>query len=504
MSSLNRHSSFTPLSYLFLSGLTLSLAGCGSSSSDSSASYVMFYNASQNSPGIHLTIDEDLETSEDDEVEVTFSAIDYGETLTRAEFEAKTYTYELAWQDDDSRDRDDLEMIHQSELQFNNDTLHFIVLSDDIQQPTVNVYDIPIIDEEDDDTYDRFNVRILNLHEQESNVDLYISETDETFNEATLVTSASFNGLTDNQKLDQGSYILYLTRSGESDVLFKSNDVSFSYSAQYILSIRENVGAGGSPFVIDRISNSTTAEYTDVDSEAQFTIYNAIATHELLEGYQGTVDVEINGNPDMPIVTDLAIGELSESITTGNGDYSIDVTANGTNVNLLKNHLLSLPENTNRTLFLYADEEAVDEDGDGDVDEDGDGLIDEKEVNVYSLVVDNSVIDGIYSHQVSIVNLIDTDDFGSVTVYFVKSDETIDTASNSSTLAFSSNDVVTLNNNTYQVFVVARENSSDMILNSFELVLNEQSNNQFLVLELDENTPTGYRATLVDQAEVQQ
>ena len=40
-------------------------------------------------------------------------------------------------------------------------------------------------------------------------------------------------------------------------------------------------------------------------------------------------------------------------------------------------------------------------------------------------------------------------------------------------------------------------------LNSFELILNEQSNEQFLILETSENSPTGYKTTMFTQTPAQ-
>jgi hypothetical protein len=53
------------------------------------------------------------------------------------------------------------------------------------------------------------------------------------------------------------------------------------------------------------------------------------------------------------------------------------------------------------------------------------------------------------------------------------------------------------------VFVVAKENSSSIILNTFDLVLNEQSSAQFLVLEKSDAAPTGYKTTLFNQSSEQ-
>jgi len=170
---------------------------------------------------------------------------------------------------------------------------------------------------------------------------------------------------------------------------------------------------------------------------------------------------------------------------------------------MISNHLLPLNENTDKTIFFYLLEEAVDEDGDGDIDEDGDGYIDEIEIVVNSLVVDNSHNESIYSHQMKVINLIDQDeiidDFSSIKVYFVRNDEVIETADQYLTAIFASPNTVELLNNTYTVYVIGKLDSSDLILSSTELILDEESKDKFILLEKDADSATGYKMTFANQ-----
>ncbi|GLX82191.1 hypothetical protein [Thalassotalea eurytherma] len=478
--------------------LTSLLVACGSSSDDSGVGYVKFYNASSNAPDIIFTVDEDLETSETDAVEITYNGLGYGEALSYAQYPSASYFYELAWQDDDSSERSELAIIDQGPLEITEDTMHFVVIDNDVQLAQVSVYQYPMIADDDDDTYDLFNLRVLNS--QEVPLDVYYSKTDETFNEAILFDTANYQTLLENQKLEQGSYIFYLTASGDTDVVFESEEVAFSYSAQYLMAIRENPSNSQSPYLMDRISNTAIVALSDVNAQAQVSFYNAIGlADEYFPEYQGEVDVYLQGTDNDPVAQAIAIGQYTESVVNENGDFSLDVLISGQNQSLLKNHLLSLPENSAKTVFLYGDEEYVDEDGDGDVDEDGDGQVDEIEFTVHSLVVDNSQLTGLYSHQVMLVNLIDDELYSAVNAYFVRSSETITTADNKLAAGYADTDSLTLNNNTYEVYLTAKDNSSDVILASFEMILDETSSNQFLVIEEDDNSPTGFSATLLAQ-----
>lgn len=485
---------------LLMLSLTLILSACGSNSDDDddgNASYIQMYNASKNAPAVFLTIDENLEEDDDDEIELTYSSVGYGIASTLKTLENDTYFYELAWQSEDSTDRSDLTLIAQGQIEVKKDAIQFMVLSEDITTPAVEIYNIEVVSDDDDATNDLFNVRFLNM--QNDAVDVYMSESDETFNEAELIGQYSKGELSDNLKYDQDEYIYYLTKAGENDVLYQSSEVDFAYASQYVMAIRENLGTGTSPFAIDRISSSSTTEYLDANSQAQFRVYNAISSHELLANYQEQIDVYINGVDDEPEVSNLVKGSFSDTLVEENGDYSIDVSVANTDERLLKNNLLTLAENANKTVFLYLKEDDVDHDGDGDVDEDGDGLVDEIEISINSLIVSNSVNESIYYHDISLVNLVDNDEFSSIKFYFVRSNETIETADYSRSVSYTSAETLSLRNNTYQVFAVAQENSSDIILSSFEFVLDESSTGQFIIIEQDEYSSTGYKITLAEQ-----
>jgi hypothetical protein len=251
--------------------------------------------------------------------------------------------------------------------------------------------------------------------------------------------------------------------------------------------------------MLDKISNSSIESFIDADSEAKFNAYNAISQHELLPEYEGKFSLYINGVDDSPEIENLSMGSLSEPIVLDKGDYSLDMTITDESDLLLKNHLLSLEENTHKTAFFYLDEVEVDDDNDGDVDENGDGIVDEIRLDVHSLVLSNSSRSSIYDHEIKMVNLVDSSEFGSFTIYFVRNDETINTAYYKRVVSFADSELLYLNNNTYQVYVVAKDNSSDIILNAFELTLDEESKEQFMIVEVDDTQPSGYKVSLFDQ-----
>ena len=264
--------------------------------------------------------------------------------------------------------------------------------------------------------------------------------------------------------------------------------------------MRENFGVDETPFVIDLLTNSSTFEYQHQGAQARLRAYNAIAQHDLLENYTGAIDLYLDTNSEEADVKALSLGQFSDPVNTEYGDYSVAITLGDSNEYILKNHLVSLSENSDKTVFFYTTESHVDDDNDGNVDEDGDGVVDEIELITNSLVVENINLQGVYDQNINIVNLVDDEDFGTVDVYFVRNNELIDDAEYKRNVPYTTNASITLLNNTYQVFAVATVDSSEVILGVKELVLNEESQGQFLILEKDEADVSGYKMTFSSQS----
>ena len=489
------------------SGIAFSLAALsacgGSSDSEDAQGYIKFYNASADAPNIYLTIDENLNEDEEDEFEQTFSSVAYGKTGSRIQLDTQNYYMELAWQDEDSSVRSDLEIVFEDQIVVNEDVTKWIVMSDSIQNPRVDIFEIPDIsdDEADDDQDDDlFNLRFVNLHDSYTDIDVYLSGSDETFNEAVLVTGLQSYALSENFKFEEDQYKFYITTPGSTEVLFTSDEVNYAFGGQYLISIRENQGVGGSPFTIDNISNSSITQYDALESMANVAVYNGLDQLNLLPAYDAKINVLVDGTTDIPLLENLAYGEFSETYEIDSGDYRFTVSDPVSNDILLQNRALSMPQNTNRTVFLYWTEEAVDDDGDGDVDEDDDGQVDEYRAIVSSLVVDNSDRSRLYDKELTLLNLVNSDDFTTVTFYFVKSDEIIETAENKRNVIQGNATSLVLRNNTYQLFVVAEIDNNEIIIDEQILVLDETETDQFLILEHSIESSSGYAVRVIAQS----
>tara|TARA_R110001599_G_scaffold37421_3_gene116197 strand:- start:16456 stop:17967 length:1512 start_codon:yes stop_codon:yes gene_type:complete len=484
---------------LYIGLAVLSLTGCGSSDDDSTG-YIRFYNASYNAPAVYLTVDEDLDEDDDDEVEITYSSVQFGSVTSNNALDNDTYWVELGWQDEESNDRSDLEVIYQEQHKIKKDYITFVALTDDIRDPTVLTFDIPVVDDDDDDDDDLFNLRFLNLNTNYASVDVYMSEDNETFNEAEFVSTVELNSLTDNIKVEQDQYIFYITEPGGSEPIFTSEDISYSVVSQYVVALRDNVGVGSSPFTIDSIGTNSVTELNDVNSEASFGFYNGIATNRYIPDYSGVVDLNVDLIDDSKLkVEDLAYGEFSNTTTTSNGDYSFDIYNADNDTLFIHDALLSLEENADNMVFIYAKTDAIDDDEDDIIDENEDGIVDDYESIIKSITITKSTSSSIYSHGIKVVNLSDSDDFSRVKFYFVESDEVISTADNTLSVLQESNSSISLINNTYSVYAIATIEDTDIIMDSFQLTLDEDSVEQFLIFEADDSSSTGFRMTLVNQ-----
>ncbi|MDT0596367.1 hypothetical protein [Glaciecola petra] len=488
---------------IFVSVLLLSLIACSGSSDDEDATgYIKFYNASADSPAIFMTIDEDIDSDADDEIERTLSGVSYASAGTRTELETQSYYLELAWQDEDSSARTDLEIVYESQIDISEDETQWVIMTGSVQSPTVNIYSIPELDEDelsDDQDDDLFTLRVINLHQSIVDVDIYLSLEDETFNEAELLVSAQADLMTEKLKREQDQYKVYITQSGQSEVLFSSEDISFVTGVQYLLALRENQGVGGSEFVVDNITSGQITSYEALESLANLTIYNGLNSNDLLPSYMASVNLSIDGKTTVPSTADLSYSEFSDAFELESSDYRLSVFNNNTDEVMLQNRLISAPQNADRTVFLYWTDEAVDDDGDGDVDENDDGIIDEIRPIVSTLTVENSNLSRFYDKQVTMLNLLNTDTFSRVTFYFVKSDEIIDTAENTRSLLQGTSSNMVLLNNTYQLFVVTEIDNNDIILHESTLVLDQESDDLFLLLEESESSASGYAVRVESQ-----
>lgn len=490
------------VAFLVVLCLSMFLVACGGSSNNDDTGFIKFYNGASDSPAVFLTIDEDLQSDNEDEVERTLSGVTFGNAGSRVELGTQSYFIELAWQDEESSARTDLEIVFESQVSISRDETQWIFMTNSINDPVVQIFSVPEIterDAEDDRENDLFNVRSVNLHPTIQDIDIYMSTDDQTFNEAFLVSGVQSGRITENNKVEQDQYVVYITASGSNEVLFESEEISFFTGAQYILVARPNEGIGGSEFVLDVATNTRVVEFEAESSVANISVYNGLNFNDLVPDFDAVIDFSISGRTSIPLVEGVPYAGISDTFVVESSDYRLSVFNNSTQEPLLQNRLISAPQSSDQTVFLYWTDEAVDDDDDGIVDENEDGIIDELKPIVSSLVIENSNRSRLFDKELVLLNLLNTDDFPLVTFYFVEDNEIIDTTDNERSVVLGGATSIILLNNTYQLFVVAEIDNNDIVLFESTVVLEDDTDDLFLILEDSLTSPSGYEVRIVSQ-----
>jgi len=456
---------------LTLSVFTIGLlAGCNSSDSDSSnAGYIKMYNASVNSPAVQMVIDD-----------YTYPDVNYSEATSYYELASDDYTVEVQWQSDE----DSFETIFEQSVDIKNDNTQLMVVSGDFNAPKLTVYQYEDESPDDDDN-EEYTFRWLNLHTTGEAVDVYTSDEHETFAQATLISSLSHELMTDSFYNDLGKYKFYITLSGQQEVLFESEEVNFEYQSQYIMVVRDNIGPGDSHYSIDKLSKSASIErLDDIYATAEMRVYNGVKASD-------SIDLHLEQLGDSPVFSNVNLSNFSDTMSLAFGDYSMHVKEHTTNEEFVNNHLLTLTANSDKTVFFYTDY-PEDDDSDDDSDSDTPEL-----PTVMSLTVDNSNRVSIYDHQINVINLIQEHTL--LDIFFVRSDETIETAQYKLTNQNDNVGQIVLPNNTYRVFVTTMEEGSQLLLAQTEFSLDENSGDLFIVTEQDDEYGTDFSVVVTKQ-----
>ena len=214
----------------------------------------------------------------------------------------------------------------------------------------------------------------------------------------------------------------------------------------------------------------------------------------MLETFENSINIEINGLNDQQQILDLAKGVMSETIELSAGDYSLDLLNSDSGETITSNHFVSLDANQDKTVFVYLSEEYEDSDNDSTTP-------DETKIYLNSLLVENSNRISLYDHQVNVINLVqDADEeFTSLEVYFVRTNETVSSAEYGLTSSHATPRTLVLPNNTYQVSVIAEIDQSERLLVLDSLTLDAESGDLFMLIEEDQENSEGYSIQFISQ-----
>lgn len=436
-------------------GLSLSLTtGCSDSDDDSGSGYIQLYNAMPSASSITLNIDDSA-----------LGSYVYNDASTQYEVDRDTYELEFTYATSSTSDQ----TIADFEHDISGDKVSLFVVTGDTDNSEVLKLDYEYEDPDTDDA--QFTFRVLNLAQSHSDLDLYIADEGGSFTNATLLSSTNLYSLSDSFYFDTDTYKFFITETNSQDILYESDDIQFAYTNQQIIAINPNLGAGQSELQLDIITSSGgVTEYANTGSNSQVRFYNALIEHELLPEYQGYVDIYIDGLDDEAEVQELAKNQYSAFFNVDYGDYPLDITNSNTE-KLTNTQLVSALPNASVTKFFYiTEEEEEDEDGNLDV-----------EIFFNSIELEASDNASNYLHDFQVLNF--SNEYSTIKLYFVESNETKSTTSNLLTGTFSIASSISLYNDNYDIYVTAIEGSSEVLLASTTLTLNETSSNYYLIVE---------------------
>lgn len=447
---------------LILMTFSLLTAGCGGSSSDASEdypdTYLQLYNGSANSASVAIEVDDDF-----------VGQSSYGDATGLNALEPGDREIELTWNDGDGQEV----LIDEITLNLTESNKTLLVVSGDFDNPDITEFSF----RRDDDLEDHFNLYVTSVI-PDVLYDFYVAEEGTPFSGANKIADLSYldfiettfwNPDEDSDAWDEGEYVIYVTLPGEQEVLFTSQEINFNASSDYILVLRNTSGADQDSIVLDVILNTTSVgSYQDSEATAQYRIYNALP-----EGQD--LDIGISTSSNESITSQVAAKTLTEFADIEFGDYQITASVSSEPSINFNNRLLTLNQGESKTLVVFNDEQ--------------EGL------TAISLV--DSSLPQAFDHEVNVANLVS--DFEDVDVYFVRTDETVESAEIRMTnLDYAESRSLIVPNGFYSIVVIyedALENETLLYRGEYEEL--EEDILYMLTIEEDDSSATGYRAVLL-------
>lgn len=451
------------LSYSLLTAvLALGLSACGGSDDNDNAdfpdAYLQFYNGSANSAVTSLrVVDEGI-----------LGGAAYGDSTALFTFEAGELNLEFF-----RTDSDDQEVtLEERTVDLRDSEKKLIVLSGDFATPSFTEYTF-----NREELENHFRLFALGLVPGES-YDLYMSDSGAPFEAANQLGNISFDGFQelvywdgdeDSDDFNEGEYTVYLTAPGSSEVIFESPTINFGFATEYVLAIRSSSGAIQNELEIDLIINSSQVNsFSDVEADSQFRIYNSLDTQAL------TIEFDGNSNTVVPDQV-VAANTLAPFTEIEFGDYRLSATANGDPSLAFNNRLVTLNQGESKAIVIYEDENG--------------GLT--------SLSFEESNLPQVFDKQIQAVNLVP--DFIDVDLYFVRKDETVETAEFLiSSIDFGEGKTLTLPSDFYELVAVFDDNEdTQVLLDRTELIGINEEVNYIITIEKTDDSPTGYKVSLL-------
>lgn len=444
--------------FLLLSLLlgSVTLTGCGSSSSDDTSatytsSYIQLYNGSANSTSTRLTL------TNSDDTSVLAGSATYADATSLVTYTPATYNIKLSRLNSDG---DDISVLETS-MNLRQSYKHLLLLTGDYNSPELLKLEFL----RDDSLTDTFKLYVVSLLPDDSAYDVYLSKSDATFDNATLAATLNYSQISSVAEFDSGNYIVYITAAGSRDILFQSSKYNFQYLTEYVLVPRIASGPLAGNIAVDVINNTTTVgNLTDLTAQAQFRLYNSIDSI-------GNSDIYLN---DSIAFTSLAADSMSDYVELAAKDYRLSAS-DEQGVFYLNSALMTLNQGQSKAVVLYQNASA----------------------NTAAVVVEESNAPQIYDFDINVVNTITS--YSSLGVYFVPPNETIDTAEYYITsLNSGAQKQINVPDGEYTIYLTYTDsNKNKTLLAESEVQQFVAGSNYLLVAEPDNTRNSGYKLSLL-------
>jgi hypothetical protein len=442
-----------------LSGLTL--LGCSSGSDSVSEdypdAYLQFYNGAPNSPSVQMYAENEwLGTSSFGDATSLFS-MDSGET-----------ELELYWEDADGQDS----LIDTATIEMKNGHKTLLFMSGDFDSPDVT--SLQFQRSALDDEFYLYAGSLIG----ESNYDLYISQEGATFEQAHFISNLNYLNFEqaqyweageDNFAFPEEEYVIYLTEPGSENVVFQSQSIDFAYATDYTLVVRTTTGANENNLVVDIILNSTNITANqDVNATSQVRIYNALSAEQVL-------DVQLIASEEQRLDLQIQGGDVTDYETVTFGDYQVTGKVQGQEHVSFDNRLLTLNQGISKSLVVF--------------------LNDQQQLT--AIEMEDSTLPQNFEHEINVANLVS--EFNDVDIYFVRDDETKETARYKMTgLDYAESRSVNIPNDYYSIVAVYEDALGiESLLFRSEIVDFTHEDIVMLTIEKDIDSGMGYRVRVI-------
>lgn len=450
------------LSYSLVTAfLALGLSACGGSDDDNADfpdSYLQFYNGSANS----------AVTSMREVDEGVLGGVSYGDSTALFTRDAGDIQLEFFRTDSDDQEV----IIDERTVNLSDGQKTLIMLSGDFGSPSFNEYKY-----QREELENHFRLFAVGLVPGES-FDLYMSDSGAPFSAANQLGAVTFDGFdelvywdgdADSDDFDEGEYTVYLTAPGSTDVVFESPTINFAFATEYVLAVRSSSGAIQDEVEVDLIINSSqVANFSDVEADSQFRLYNSLDNQELTVEFDGNSETS---QPDQVV----AANTLTAFTEIEFGDYRLSATSNTDPSLSFNNRLVTLNQGESKAIVIYEDENGA----------------------LTSLSFEESNLPQVFDKQIQAVNLVP--DFIDVDLYFVRKDETVESAEFLiSSIDFGEGKTLTLPSDFYELVAVFDDNEdTQVLLDRTELIGINEEVNYIVTIEKTDDSPTGFKVSLL-------